>query len=229
MKNFYQYLAESVKEYKYRIKTVVEVNDDFMDKLETCLAKYDVVSVSNPKKTIIQNYPKDFQDVPQSEVYIIDVTTRVPASSNVLLTELTTVFRCSAKFIVVRGENEPNELEAEKMVADIEAAKDGPQEAILNDPDYKEHNEEVHVDFGDDYNKRLLAYLARVSAEKEAITVIPEKGEKLFAWMKEQNAGEDFNKDHDTPKPVHRSQAKKADLPAKQVGNSGNYEGAKRK
>lgn len=224
MKNFYHYLAESEKTYKYRVKTLIEADNDFLDRLEKALAKYDLADVSKPKKTIVQNYPRDFRDVEHGEVYIIDIVTRIPASSAVLHQELVAAFECAHRFLVVRGENEPAELESEKLVQDIEDASDDREKvALLSDAEYGEVAEkEPEQDFGDAYNKRLLNYLATVTAENEKLEVKPVEGEKLFNWLKAHEKGEDFNKDIDTPKPVHRNDAKKSAKDPTRVGSQKN-------
>ena len=224
MKTFYHYLAEAEKTYKYRVKTVVEANDDFLDRMERALVKYDLVDVSRPKKTIVQYYPRDFRDVEAGEVYIIDIETRMPASSAVLQQELVSALECAARFIVVRGENEPAELESVKLAADLENGEDAePAEALLNDAEYGEvENKEPEQDFGDDYNERLLGYLAKVTAENDKTTIVPENGEKMFNWLKDVTPGEDFNKDIDAPKPVHRSDAKMNAKDPTRVGSQKN-------
>jgi len=50
MTNFTQYLAESTKEYNYKIKVVGDLSEDFGKKLEGALAKYEVKSLSKGKK-----------------------------------------------------------------------------------------------------------------------------------------------------------------------------------
>ena len=48
MKSLKQYLAESEKTYNFRLRTVAEMSDDQLDKLEKHLARYNVESVSAP-------------------------------------------------------------------------------------------------------------------------------------------------------------------------------------
>ena len=57
MKSLKQYLAESEKTYNFRLRTVAEMSDDQLDKLEKHLARYNVESVSAPKTSIIQRSP----------------------------------------------------------------------------------------------------------------------------------------------------------------------------
>ena len=61
MKSFRSYLVESEQTYKFRIKMAEKCDDEKMDALETALQKYDMKSISKPKKTPIQEHPMDFQ------------------------------------------------------------------------------------------------------------------------------------------------------------------------
>ena len=60
MKTFKHYLAEAVKEIPVRIKLATEVSDAVADNIEAEMQRYDVVSFSNPQKTIMQEHPLDF-------------------------------------------------------------------------------------------------------------------------------------------------------------------------
>ena len=60
MKSLKQYLAESEKTYSFRVRTVAEMSDEQLDKLEQHLARYNVESVSAPKTSIIQKSPTGF-------------------------------------------------------------------------------------------------------------------------------------------------------------------------
>jgi len=150
----------------------------------------------------------------------------VPASSYVLATELREVFQLPAANLVVRGSNEPVELEAEKIE---EIHKD--DEALLSQSNYEEADQPKEVAYGDTYNKKFLGYLAQIKADAEA-KAIPAieavKKANKFSWLapKDKTVPEDFNKDMDTVKPVHVNTKKagtKADKP-NLTANHGNYD-----
>ena len=63
MTDFKQYLAESTKEYNYKIKVAGDLSEDFGSKLETVLKKYEVKTLSKGKKTPIQEMPLDFPNI----------------------------------------------------------------------------------------------------------------------------------------------------------------------
>jgi hypothetical protein len=76
MKSLKHYLAENEKSYEFRIRTVVEMSSEQLDKLEQHLLKYNVESVGAPKKTIMQKAPYGFAEWGPAEVYIFDITAK---------------------------------------------------------------------------------------------------------------------------------------------------------
>lgn len=234
MKSFYHYLAESTKSYKYRVKSVVPMDDHFVEALKKTLFKYDVQDVSKPKKLIAQKEPMDFPSFTMAEVWILDIVTAVPASSYVLATALRAALKIADAELIVRSENDPIELQAEKIE---EILKDDEVEAKLNDGMYEKEDQPKEVAYGDEYNKKFLNYLAQVSANQETkdIPAIEEvKKTNKFSWLnpKDNTVADDFNKNIDAVKPVHVN-TKKAGAKAEKPNLAavhGNYdENVKRK
>lgn len=227
MKSFYHYLAESAKSFGYRVKSVTPMDAHFVETLEKALFKYDIQSVSAPKKLMAQKVPMDFASFPMAEIWILDIKTGVPASSYVLATELRAAFQLSDNMLVVRGDNEPVEIEAEA----IEEIHKDDAKAVLENPEYEGEAQPKEVAYGDTYNKKFLGYLAQIKAEAEAKTVpaIEEiKKTNKFSWLnkKDTTVADDFNADMDTVKPVHVNTKKaggKAEKP-NLTGNYGNYD-----
>lgn len=228
MKSFYHYLAESAKIYKYRVKTVVQIDDQFVATLQHALFKYDIKSVGKSKKLMAQRVPLDFGEFPMAEIYILDIETGVPASSYILATELRQALQLQENMLVVRGENEPIEIEAQKIE---EIHKDDEHLALLNDPEFSEAQQPKEVAYGDAYNKKFLNFLAQKKADKEAISVpaIEEvKKVSKFNWLNkiDTTVADDFNAHLDTVKPVHVN-SKKAGVKAEKpnlTANHGNYD-----
>jgi hypothetical protein len=205
----------------------------FVETLKKALFKYDIQSVSTPKKLMAQKSPLDFKNYPMAEIWVMDIKTSVPASSYVLATELRQAFQVADSALIVRGENEPVAIEAEA----IEEIHKDDQQAVLEDPFYEKEDQPKEVAFGDEYNKKFLNYLAQIKADSEAETIpaIEEiRKANKFSWLnkKSTDVADDFNKDMDTVKPVHvntKKAGKKVEKPSL-VGNHGNYdENVKRK
>lgn len=78
MKNFKQYLMESQRTYKYRIKVVGDVDDKMMQLLELNLQKFSPVKIGEPKSSPIQKNPFGFPDVENERVTTIEVEFKYP-------------------------------------------------------------------------------------------------------------------------------------------------------
>lgn len=223
MKNFYHYLAEAKKDYSYRIKMICDaVSEDTLDKIEYALRRYDVTEISTPRKTILHSSPIDFKDIPNAEVWIIDLKTSQPASSHYIMQEICNTLGLNQRFVVVRGSNDPLGMEVDKQedLHDIhqQAAKQGLQPgSVLENPDYPEHSDPLSSvpAYGDEYNSKLLNYLAQVQANRPDLTA-PEKDIKqgLFKFLGAKTApAADFNDGIGGVKPVHSGTKKVGDEP----------------
>lgn len=140
MKRLHHYLMESQKTYEFRMKTVIELSNEQLDKLETHLRKYEAYDIETPKRTIMQSAPLDFYNKGACEVYIIDFKTKLPVSPQILINELVSKMGIGEGDIRIRNRAEPAEeldelhREAHKEGADQIKKK----KALLLDPEYKE-------------------------------------------------------------------------------------------
>ena len=197
MKSFKHYLAEAVKEIPVRIKLATEVNDNMVDTVENELQRYDVVSVSKPVKTIMQEHPLDFgTKIKNAEVFIIDAVVRMPISFETFRRNLSDKLAIPYDYVVVKGENDPlegeNELEVKRNTADPEdyETKVG--------QDYTDEEKKVEGDhFGEKHKENFLKTLAdnkekdpdRAQVEVEGpLSVKRAEGEKDTSQPKEVDA-----------------------------------------
>jgi hypothetical protein len=79
MNTFAKYLAESERTYQYRIKMVGDVPQGFVKELESKLAQFDVVKMSNAKTTPVRKVNQDFPAFPNQAMSIVDVEFKYPA------------------------------------------------------------------------------------------------------------------------------------------------------
>ena len=210
MPSFFDYLVASTKEFRYRIKTVIPVDDFMMEKVEYLLSRYDVVSIDGPKKTIMQSRPLDFPKLIAAEIYIIDIVTHIAISPFILEQELRHILGITEEAIVVRGENDPNEIQAtrqeEIVAADMKALKDDLRDAALlsTDARYPEYEKVISNEpiAGDAYTKRFLKYLAKVAAERVSIVPpVPQK-QKMFNYLNTLPIDPEYYKDSVHVKPM---------------------------
>jgi hypothetical protein len=134
MSTFKDYLTESAKSYDYKIKVAGMIADDFANKLESALAKFEVAKMSAGKKTPIMTLPLDFPQLSNEEVTIFDVTTNYPASSITMKEYLSDILRVPATHIVVRKPGEPTE----QYQDDMQVAKKSEYRNKLHDIEYSD-------------------------------------------------------------------------------------------
>lgn len=232
-KNFYQYLAESRKSYKYRLRTVVELNDDSLKIIENVLDNYDPISISEITKTILQEAPLDFPNFSMVEVYILDIVTAVPVSDYILQEKLRAALNIPESAMNLRMFNDPTELETMRL-DDYSNWDDVKEPMLSTDVNYHEYNYDADKEpaYGDEYNKKFLAYLAAVKRDRAEVdaTVQPENEVKgMFTWMKNSDEAENFNDEYDTVQPVYQSEIGDKEIPEPlEVANDGNFDSISR-
>lgn len=182
------YILESEKQYRLRLKTVVPLDDAAMDIIEMAVMKYQPLEISRPRKTILQSHPMDFTNVLSAEVYIVDMVFGLPVSSNVMREDIRKALNAPEVFVVVRYENEAPEIEGQRKDAinklETERNRKGLEYAALLDTgnSYPEAQPpKVDDFFGDEYNGRLTAYLAQI--RKERSTSEYKAANAPFSWM----------------------------------------------
>jgi len=227
MKNFYEYLSGVKREYNYKLKLAVKVDDTVMDKVEKVLKRYDAIEISKAKKSILQRDEIDFPGIGPVESYTIRITTERPLVAQSLTNDLKHELNISERFVRVRGENEPVAVEdrfVEEMLGVVEAAGDDEVATLLG---HDEVAEEQGESFGDKYNQTLLNYLAQIQANraKEMDEATPHKS--MFGLLHDLTATEDaaFNAKHDGVRPVSGStlSAKEAKAPL-DTAPTGNFD-----
>lgn len=173
MKRLDQYLMESQKTYEFRMKTIVELTDEQLDKIETHLRKYEAFDIETPKRTIMQSAPMDFYNSGACEVFIIDFKTKLPVSPQVLINEIVSKIGISEGDIRIRNRAEPLDEIDEKYREDSlrtedDIKKEKKKKALLNDPDYKE----VKNPKADDYHgeKHKTKFMRELEKARKPLT-----------------------------------------------------------
>ena len=211
MKNFYQYLAENTNTYNYRIRTVEEIGEEQYIVIRAVLEQYDPVSVSEPVRTPLQDSPLDFPNYSMTSVFIIDAELKIPVSPYILQNKLKAALVIPDSSIVVRMDNDPMELETLRL--DNFGNWDEHQPLLSTDPDYHEYNHEadIPVAYGNEYNQKFLAYLAAVKKKRHDVVTEtqPENTTiKDYSILKsfDDDSALDFIKDKDGVLPVYQSE-----------------------
>jgi len=129
MKNFQHYLAESQKNYNYRIKIVGDVAPDFIKQLEDKLKQFEPVKISRAKTTPVQLKPADFPKHSNDSVTHIDVEFRYPAIEPQIKQIAQMLFLDPNRIIMMTVPYE-NSLDSEREKIDAE------NKNLLTDTDY---------------------------------------------------------------------------------------------
>tara|TARA_Y200000002_G_scaffold144499_2_gene119470 strand:- start:470 stop:985 length:516 start_codon:yes stop_codon:yes gene_type:complete len=152
MKSLAQYLAESEKSYKFRLRSINEISDEHMDRIESHMKKYNMESMSACKKTIMQPKPRGFDDVGPNEVYICDMELKLPATPNALQEEICRICGCPVGSIIINNMNESEELWNDELKDEDEEPK-----SVLADADYSEAEKVDHSEhYGNDFIDKFV-------------------------------------------------------------------------
>ena len=211
------YLEEAEKEYHFRVKTILDIGDK-TDILERVLRKYDLKDMGQPRKTIVQEHPLDFQDISNAEVWIVDVVLGIPTSFYILEQELRRELGIPEKYIVVKTDNDPLEIETQRINAANEAEKEAEEKGLQKKsllsvmseyPEYEESKKSGEELYGDEYNKSFLSDLAKIASERKSEKYNAPSGLTDWEDMVEEypftGPDDDFNFEFkDVPQPVKR-------------------------
>jgi hypothetical protein len=159
MSTFTQYLTEAAKSYDYKVKVAGTIADDFKNRMETALQKFELAKMSAGKKTPIQSLPLDFPALSNEEVTIFDVTTNYPCSVNVLKEYLADYMNVNASMIVVRKPGEPTE-EYQDQIADA-GKSDFANKLASVEEKFEKHPVKGEDHFGDKHNMSLMKELLK--------------------------------------------------------------------
>lgn len=154
MKNFKDYLQESIqqKKYDFRVKVAGDFTTEQEAKLKDMLERFKVGAFKKVGTTPIQALPLDFPQVRNCDVKIYEVSLDYPTTQQELTEYLTSGLEVSKQRLVVRRPGEPSE-----EYQHDETKREG---ALLNDPDYKEAGNPQFEDFyGDKYNTGFVKEL----------------------------------------------------------------------
>ena len=135
------------------------IADDFKNRMETALQKFELAKMSAGKKTPIQSVPLDFPRLSNEEVTIFDVTTNYPCSTNELTEYLADYMNINASMIVVRKPGEPTE-EYQDQIADA-GKSDFANKLASVEEKFEKHPVKGEDHFGDKHNMSLMKELLK--------------------------------------------------------------------
>lgn len=128
MKKFKDILTESKKTYKFIVRVANDLPKDCMERMEQALGKFDLINLSSPKRTPIQERPLDFPELQNTYIHTFEAEVNYPTTTQVLHNYLTSTCDIAPGHMIVRAEGEPLEVTQEPV-------KESPYEAMLNTED----------------------------------------------------------------------------------------------
>jgi len=168
MKTLKEYLAESVKEYNYKVKILGEVEDGMMDTIENELKRYDLKTMSSPTKTIFQKQPLDFDEGVSGEVNIASFTTGLPLSKDTVRDRIAHQLGITERYIKIRSENDPLEYDLVDNNVDTEivVGESNPEDAALNN-DYPADEHKAEDYHGNEFNTKFMEELMKLVKDRD--------------------------------------------------------------
>jgi|TARA_B110000914_G_C15485098_1_gene457632 hypothetical protein len=109
MRSFTEILLESKKTYSFKIGYAGALPEGIEDDMETCLQKFELISMSAGKATPIQERPLDFPQLQNMEVTYWEAEMNYPTTSQVLQEYIADSCGCNQAYFIVRNMNDPRE------------------------------------------------------------------------------------------------------------------------
>ena len=175
MTSFKELLNESQKTFSYRMKTVVNIDDEKMSDLERLLKRYKLLDMGAVHKIAAKDDSLEFRDIENADVYFVDFMIGVPMSAYILQQELRSILNVPEKNLVVRADNEAIEVESMKnqllRTLNQKAKSEGYTEkgSLLSTDRFYLDAEQPLADaaYGDKYNSKFLNLLQKISKNRK--------------------------------------------------------------
>lgn len=158
MKTFTEYLTESAKQFKYKIKLAGEYSPEFFSNLKNELDRYSVFSFGEPKKTpIMPTLPGFPEDIKNKEMTTVDVVFHYPANED-QIRALCVKVGCDANCVKIVTQDYADSCEKEQEQKNNNTIEDG---SLLTSPYPQSTSEEI--DANKEYGE---SYMSRAKSEK---------------------------------------------------------------
>ena len=158
MKTFNEFLTESQKTYKFKIRVAGELPEGFVEHAKMSLEKFDLVNLTTGKMIPISEKPLDFPQLKNMEVHNFEAEVKYPTTTEVLQTYLVDSCTVGRSYLIVRGEFDP--IEAQQ-----DTKEDTPYETLLTKEELADISGQEQV--GNDRIMSLLKELETVRNERE--------------------------------------------------------------
>ena len=179
MKSFKEYLTESKKTYEFKVKIAGDIPKDFATNLKTALSMFNVESISNAKRTPIQESPIDFPNVKFKEITVFDLAVTYPTNAPMIAKVIHEQMGINEKFVTVRtiGEEYETELNVQHLAHQETITSKNADEALLNTPFEASNNQSLVGE------EQKLNFLKSLDATKHTLEEYNGVNDQLFAGL----------------------------------------------
>lgn len=215
-------------EYPVIIKTVVPINERFLNILFYHLQKYKLIGIEKPYKTILHKHPQDFGHLEYAEVYIIKAYLKLPVAPHILREELAMLLKIPLEDIVVKTAYEGLEQNHEFMNThdelDRKAEELGLEKGsnLSTNPHYRSHESPVPQELmaGNGFVERFKQYAATKMKQQQPKLYRSNQADKMFGMLYDLENKSQYDNDFnshikDSPKVYPKD--KNYDLPAEEM------------
>lgn len=176
LRSFKQYLMESVRTYKYKIKIAGSPDKNWVDLFCMNLQKFDPVKIGDPKTTPVQKEPYGFPGLKDQPVTMFDVEFKYPCTEPVVK-QLARLLNYDENLVCMVQNDYQSSLEKEHE----QYANQASHSPVLTHEELEDSGKEANKDYADQY-------LTKIKKETEA-----DKMDMSFAAPKTKPA-EDIRK-----------------------------------
>lgn len=150
MKSFKQYLMESVRSYKYKIRVCGDPGKNWIDMFLMNLQKFDPVKIGEPKTTPIQKEPLGFPHAKNEPITIIDVEFKYPCTEP-MVKQLARLLNFDENNVRMLGAEHVDGLEKEME----QYANQASHSPVLTHEELEDSGKDAAKEYGEQYMSRI--------------------------------------------------------------------------
>jgi len=154
MRSLKQYLAESVRTYRYTIKIAGDVDKNFLDLFKYNLNKFDPVKIDEPKTTPVQKDPYGFPDLQNESITIIKAEFKYPATEP-MIQQMAQLLghNINQVRVITTDYNDSINAESDKYANQID---DEEKKPLLDTPEMADSGKEASKEYANQYLDRVI-------------------------------------------------------------------------
>lgn len=150
MKSLKQFLTESVRSYKYKIKIAGEPTKNWLDLFCHNLQKFDPVQIGDPKSTPIQKNLYDFPELKNQSVTIIEVEFKYPCTEP-MVRQLARLLNYDENCVRMFQRDYDDSIEKEQQ----QYANQAEHSPVLNHEQLEDSGKDANKEYAEQYMSRI--------------------------------------------------------------------------